>query len=65
MPRHQVTVCVDALLKEAVLFSAARDGLAPSAKIRQILTQQLARTIASADFQEHVTAQNVRACGKS
>lgn len=37
-----------------------RDGMTPSAKIRQILTQQLRRTIDSAEFQDHFSAVKER-----
>ncbi len=58
--RYQVNLTVDEQLKEAILFAAARDGLTASSKIRQILTQQLTRTIDSADFKEHQLARAAR-----
>jgi hypothetical protein len=51
--RYQVKVTVSEPLRQAVLFAAARDGMTPSSKIRQILTQQLTRTMESADFREY------------
>lgn len=60
MGRYQVNLTVDEQLKEAILFSAQRDGMTSSSKIRQILTQQLTRTMDSADFKEHRMAQAAR-----
>lgn len=54
MRRYQLQISVDGPLLEAVRFAAARDGLAPSTKARQILAQQLQRTMASPDFIDHL-----------
>jgi hypothetical protein len=61
MARYQVNLTVDPRLRSAILFSAMRDGMTPSAKIRQILTQQLSRTMSSAEFADHEKAVNERA----
>lgn len=60
MARYQVNVTVGEQLREAILFVAAREGLAPSTKIRQILHQQLQRTIHSPEFAEHLLGQAAR-----
>lgn len=54
MGRYQVNLTLGEQLRAAIRYTAMRDGIAPSTKIRQILTQQLARTIASAEFQQHL-----------
>jgi hypothetical protein len=59
--RYQVNLTVGEELRSAILFSAMRDGMNPSSKIRQILTQQLRRTIDSAEFQDHLAAVKERA----
>lgn len=61
MGRYQVNLTVGEQLRSAILFAAMRDGMTPSTKIRQILTQQLARTMASQDFLDHIKAVNERA----
>lgn len=63
--RYQLNVTLGELLKEAILFSAARDGMGASTKARQILTQALSRTIASAEFQEHIATAAARQSGTS
>lgn len=60
MGRYQINVTVGERLRECILYVSARDGLAPSTKIRQILTQQLIRTMDSADFNEHLLGQAAR-----
>lgn len=61
MARYQINVTVGERLREAVLFVAARDGLAPSTKIRQILSQQLMRTMQSSEFLDFIDEQTARA----
>lgn len=51
--RFQITITISEQLQEAIRFAAMRDGLAPSTKARQILTQQLTRTMESPAFLEH------------
>lgn len=61
MSRYQVNLTVGEELRSAILFSAMRDGMTPSSKIRQILTQQLRRTMDSAEFMDHLDAARERA----
>ena len=51
--RSQITISASYELMAAIRFAAMRDGLAPSTKARQILTQALRRTMDSAEFQQH------------
>jgi len=51
---------MDERLREAILFAAQRDGMTGSGKIRQILTQQMARTMESTDFRAHEMARAAR-----
>lgn len=60
MGRYQINLTMDERLREAILFAAQRDGMTGSGKIRQILTQQMARTMDSADFKQHEIAQAAR-----
>lgn len=61
MGRYQINLTMDEQLREAVLFSAMRDGMTGSGKIRQILTQQLTRTMQSVDFLDYLASRQQRA----
>jgi hypothetical protein len=53
LTRYQLQISMGEGLLEAIRFAAARDGLAPSQKARQILQQQLYRTMRSQEFLDH------------
>jgi plasmid stability protein len=57
MMRDQINVTLGERLKAALRFSAERDGISISTKARQILHQQLTRTMASAEFVEWLAGQ--------
>jgi plasmid stability protein len=57
MMRDQINITLGERLKSALRFSAERDGLAVGTKARQILHQQLTRTMASAEFVEWLAGQ--------
>jgi hypothetical protein len=51
--RYQLQISMGEGLLEAIRFAASRDGLAPSQKARQILQQQLYRTMRSQEFLDY------------
>lgn len=53
MRRNVMHIDMSEQLRDALRFVAARDGLAPSQKARQILQQQMYRTMNSKEFLEH------------
>jgi hypothetical protein len=53
MARNVMHIDMSEQLRDALRFAAARDGLAPSQKARQILQQQMYRTMQSKEFLEH------------
>lgn len=53
MRRNVMHIDMSEQLRDALRFAAARDGLAPSQKARQILQQQMYRTMQSREFLEH------------
>lgn len=59
MRRYQLQISMGEGLLEAVRFAALRDGLAPSQKARQILQQQLYRTMRSQEFLDYCALRGV------